>query len=453
MNITREQIDELNAVVKIALSPEDYQPKVEKALKEHAKKANIPGFRPGKVPAGLIKKMYGKSVLADEVNRLLYDTIYDYIQKEQLDILGNPMPKNDTEVNWDNPSAMEFNYRLGLAPKFDVKLSADKSFDYLTIKVDDEMVNEQVKSMRERYGKIVQAEVSQEDDMLMGEFEQLDSDGNAVEGGIKKSSTVFISRIEDEATKKSLLGLKKGDTINLSPRKVWSDNAVLGRMLGIDEAIAKDLNASFKFTVSDISRVEPADLNQEFFDKIYGEGKVTSEEQMREKIVEEIKAYYNNESERKFFNDAVEYLLNEININLPDEFLKTWMLSVSEKPITPEQLEADYPSYTKGLKWQLIENKIVKDHDLQATSEDLLDFTKQYLRERFMSYGHFNVTDEELNQTARKVLQNQEEARKLYDQIIVKKIQELFKKTFKLVEKELPQKEFFDVIYKQEHTH
>ncbi len=453
MNIIKEQIDELNAIVKIALSPEDYQPKVEKALKEHAKKANIPGFRPGKVPAGIIKKMYGKSILADEVNRLLYDSIYEYIEKEKLEILGNPMPKNDTEVNWDNPSSMEFNYRLGLAPKFDVKLSADKSFDYLTIKVDDEMVNEQVKSMRERYGKIVQAEVSQDDDMLMGEFEQLDADGNAVEGGIKKSSTVFIRRVEDEATKKTLIGLNKGASLKLDPRKVWSDVTVLARMLGVDEAIAKDLNANFKFTVNDISRVEPADLNQEFFDKIYGEGNVTSEEQMREKIVAEIKSYYNNESERKFFNDAVEHLMNEINFNLPDEFLKSWMLTVSEKPVTPEQLEADYPSYTRGLKWQLIENRIVKDHDLQATSEDLLDFTKQYLRERFMSYGHFNVTDEELNQTARKVLQNQEEARKLYDQIIVKKMQELFKKTFKLVEKELPQKEFFDVIYKQEHTH
>jgi trigger factor len=453
MNITKEQIDELNAVVKIALSPEDYQPKVEKALKEHAKKANIPGFRPGKVPAGIIKKMYGKSILADEVNRLLYDSIYEYIEKEKLEILGNPMPKNDTEVNWDNPSSMEFNYRLGLAPKFEVNLSANKSFDYITIKVDDEMVNEQIKSMRERYGKIVQAEVSQEDDMLMGEFEQLDADGNSLEGGIKKSATIFIRRVEDEATKKSLIGLKKGDSLNLDPHKVWADNAVLARMLGVDEAIAKDLNANFKFTVNDISRVEPADLNQEFFDKIYGEGNVTSEEQMREKIVAEIKAYYNNESERKFFNDAVEYLMNEINFNLPDEFLKSWMLTVSEKPVTPEQLEADYPSYTRGLKWQLIENKIVKDHNLQATSEDLLDFTKQYLRERFMSYGHFNVTDEELNQTARKVLQNQEEARKLYDQIIVKKMQELFKKTFKLVEKELPQKEFFEVIYKQEHTH
>lgn len=453
MNITKEQIDELNAVVKIALSPDDYQPKVEKAIKEYAKKANIPGFRPGKAPAGIIKKMYGKAILADEVNRLLFDSIYEYIEKEKLEILGNPMPKNDTEVNWDNPSNMEFNYRLGLAPKFEVKLSADKSFDYITIKVDDEMVNEQIKYMRERYGKIVQAEESQEDDMLMGMFEQLDADGNVLEGGIKKSSTIFIRRVEDEATKKSLIGLKKGDTINLNPHKVWADNAVLARMLGVEEAIAKDLNGNFKFTVNDISRVEPADLNQEFFDKIYGEGNITSEEQMREKIIAEIKAYYNNESERKFFNDVVTYLMNEINFNLPDEFLKSWMLTVSEKPVTPEQLEADYPSYTRGLKWQLIENKIVIDHNLQATSEDLLEFTKQYLKERFMSYGHFNVTDEELNQAVRKVLQNQEEARKLYDQIVVKKMQELFKKTFKLVEKELPQKEFFEVIYKQEHTH
>lgn len=453
MNIVKEQIDELNAIVKIALSPDDYQPKVEKAIKEHAKKANLPGFRPGKVPAAIIKKMYGKSILAEEVNRILYDSIYNYIEQEKLEILGNPMPKNDTEVNWDNPSNMEFNYRLGLAPKFEVKLSSDKSFDYFIIKVDDEMVNNELKSIRERYGKIVPAEISQEDDMLMGEFEQLNADGSILEGGIKKTSTIFIKRINDEVTKKSLVGLKKGDTIEIDPRKIWTDTTVLARMLGVDENIAKDLSGKFKFTVNDISRVEPAELNQEFFDKIYGEGNVTSEEQMREKIISEIKAYYNDESERKFFNDVVDYLMHEINFNLPDEFLKSWMLTVSEKPITPEQLEADYPAYARGLKWQLIENKIVKEHNLQGTSDELLDFTKQYLKERFISYGHINVTDEELNQTARKVLQNQEEARKLYDQLIVKKMQELFKKTFKLVEKELPQKEFFEVIYKHEHTH
>jgi trigger factor len=448
MNITKEQIDELNAIVKIALSPEDYQPKFEKAIKDYAKKVNIPGFRPGKVPAGIIKKMYGKSILADEVNRLLYDSIYDYIENEKIEILGNPIPKNDTEVNWDNPSTMEFNYRLGLAPKFEVKLSADKTFDYYTIKLDDEMVNGELKSLRERYGKIGQAEISQEDDMLMGEFEQLDADGNVVDGGIKKTSTVFIRRIEDDATKKSLIGLKKGDSIILDPHKIWTDVATLARMLGVDNAIAKDLNTKFKFTVNDISRIEPAELNQELFDKVYGEGKITSEEQLREKIVEEIKSLYSYQSESKFFNDVVENLMNEINFELPDEFLKTWMLTVSEKPITPEQLESDYPSYKKGLKWQLIENKIVKDYNLQVSSEELLDFTKQYFKEQFMSYGHFNVTDEELNQTARKVLQNQEEARKLYDQILVKKMKELFKKTFKLVEKELPQKEFVEVVFK-----
>lgn len=448
MNITKEQIDELNAIVKIALSPEDYQPKFEKAIKDYAKKVNIPGFRPGKVPAGIIKKMYGKSILADEVNRLLYDSIYDYIENEKIEILGNPIPKNDTEVNWDNPSTMEFNYRLGLAPKFEVKLSADKTFDYYTIKLDDEMVNGELKSLRERYGKIGQAEISQEDDMLMGEFEQLDADGNVVDGGIKKTSTIFIRRVEDDATKKLLIGLKKGDSIILDPHKIWTDVATLARMLGVDDKIAKDINSKFKFTVNDISRIEPAELNQELFDKVYGEGKITSEEQLREKIVEEIKSLYSYQSESKFFNDVVENLMNEINFELPDEFLKTWMLTVSEKPITPEQLESDYPSYKKGLKWQLIENKIVKDYNLQVSSEELLDFTKQYFKEQFMSYGHFSVTDEELNQTAIKVLQNQEEARKLYDQILVKKMKELFKKTFKLVEKELPQKEFVEVVFK-----
>jgi len=447
MNITKEQIDELNAIVKVALSPEDYQPKFEKAVKDYAKKINLPGFRPGKVPASIIKKMYGKSILADEVNRLLYDSIYDYIKKENIEILGNPIPKNDTEVNWDNPSTMEFNYQIGLAPKFEVKLSPDKTFDYYTIKVDDKMINEELKSLTERFGKYVKQEVAQEKDILMGKFEQLDADGNIVDGGIKNTSTIFISTVKDDATKKSLIGLKKGDSVILEPQKIWTDNYTLARNLGINDKIAKKLNSKFKFTVIDISGLEPSELNQELFDKVYGEGKITSLEQLKERIVEEIKSFYSYHSDNKFFNDVVEYLMNEINFELPDEFLKTWLLAVSEKPITPEQLESDYPSYKKGLKWQLIENKIVKDYNLQVSSEELLDFTKKYLKDQLLSYGYFHVKDEELNQQARELLLNKEEARELYDQILVKKMKEFFKKTFKLVEIELPENEFFDKVF------
>jgi trigger factor len=446
MNITKEQIDELNAIVKIALSPEDYQPKFEKAVKDYAKIVNLPGFRPGKVPASIIKKMYGKSILAEEVNRLLYDSIYDYIENEKIEILGNPIPKNDTEVNWDNPSTMEFNYQLGLAPKFEVKLSAEKTFDYYIIKVDDKMINEELKSLTERFGKYVKLEVSQEKDILMGEFEQLDADGNIVDGGIKITSSIFIRTVKDDATKKSLIGLKKGDSVILEPQKIWTDNSTLARNLGINDKIAKELNSKFKFTVIDISGLEPAELNQELFDKVFGKGKITSEEQLRERIVEEIKSLYSYHSDNKFFNDVVEHLMNEINFELPDEFLKTWMLTVSEKPITPEQLESDYPSYKKGLKWQLIENKIVKDYNLQVSSEELVDFTKQNFKDQFISHGDSNISDEALTKIARELLLNKEEARKLYDQILVKKMKEFFKKTFKLVEKELQENEFFDKV-------
>lgn len=448
MNISKEQIDELNAVVNIELKPDDYREQVEKTLKNYAKKAQMPGFRPGKVPYGMVKKMYGKSVMAEEINKILSDSLYKYLNENKLNILGNPLPKTDDQpVNFDEGQEFKFSYDIGLAPEFEVKLDPGKSFNYYLIKADDELINEQVNSIRERYGKLIQPEVSEESDMLTGDFTQLDPSGNVLEDGIKKSSSIFLRKIKDEKVKKSLTGLKVGDKTKVNPKDIW-ETEELTKMLGVSSEIATDFNSEFEFTVTGINRLEPAELNQELFDKIYGEGAVTSEEEFRNKIAEELRNYYRADADKKLFNDITEYLINELKLSLPDEFLKRWMMTASEKPITIDEINKDYDNYSKGIKWQLIENKIIKENNITVTPEEVQEFTKHLLRQRFASYGQGNPDEKILEETSKKLLQNKEEAQKIYEQLFGTKIMELFKKTFKLVNKELPIKDYIETVYK-----
>lgn len=289
MNVTQENIDGLNAVLKVKVVSEDYQPKVESTLKTYQKKANIPGFRPGKVPAGLIKKMHGKAILVESINQLLQDTVSKYIKENSLDLLGQPLPKNDGQtVDWDNQQEFEFSYEMGLAPKFDLSLSAKDKFVYSTVKIDDELINKYVTDIAKRYGKVENIEVAEEADLLNGDFVELKENGEISEGGIfKAGSALFPNRVKDEAVKKSLIGLKKEDKVVIDAQKI-SDNALdLAGTLGITKEQAEALTSKFQFTVKSITRHLPADINQEMFDKVYGPGVVNSEEEFRTKIKEE----------------------------------------------------------------------------------------------------------------------------------------------------------------------
>jgi trigger factor len=443
MNITQENIDELNAILKVKVVAEDYLPKVEGALKTYQKKANIPGFRPGKVPSGMIKKMYGKSIMVDEINKLLNDSLYNYINENKLDVLGNPLPKADTDVDFDNQKDFEFIYEMGLAPKFNLELSAKDKFTYTTVKIDDDLVNKYTTDIAKRYGKVEQVELSAEGDLLNGDFVELDANGEILAGGIFKTSSVFTDRLKDE-TKKAFIGLKKDDKVVVDAQKISENATDLAAMLGVDKAVAETLTSKFQFTVKGISRLAASEINQEMFDKIYGPGAVNSEEEFKAKIREELSAMFVNDSERKFYNDVVDYLMNKVNFNLPTEFLKRWIVAVNEKPVTLDQVDAEFDNYAKGLKWQLIENKIIRENNIAVTNEEVVEHTKNLILQQFGKMAQSPMSDADLEDTAKRVLANQEEAKKLYEQVYGQKVMTLFKTTFTLENKEVAYDDFFN---------
>jgi len=443
MNITQENIDELNALLKVKVVADDYLPKVEGALKNYQKKASVPGFRPGKVPAGMIKKMYGKSIMVDEINKLLNDSLYNYINENKIEVLGNPLPKADSNVDFDNQQDFEFIYEMGLAPKFNLEISGKDKITYTTIKIDEDLVTKYVTDIAKRYGKVEQVEVSSEGDLLNGDFVELDANGEILAGGIFKSSSVFIDRVKEE-TKKAFIGLKKEDKIIVEAQKLTENTVDLAAMLGIDKTVAETLTSKFQFTVKGISRLAASEINQELFDKIYGPGAVNSEEEFKAKIREELSNMFVNDSERKFYNDVVDYLMGKVNFNLPTEFLKRWIVAVNEKPVTLEQVDSEFDNYAKGLKWQLIENKIIKDNNITVTNEEVTEHTKNLILQQFGKMAQNPMSDEELNDTAKRVLANQEEAKKLYEQVYGQKVMTLFKTKFTLENKEVAYDDFFN---------
>jgi trigger factor len=445
MNITQENIDELNAVLKVKVVAEDYLPKVEGALKNYQKKATIPGFRPGKVPTGVIKKMYGKSVMVDEINKLLSDSLHKYINENKIEILGNPLPKVDekTVIDWDNQKEFEFMYEMGLAPKFEVELSPKEKFTYQTVKIDDELVNKYVSDIAKRYGKVEQVEVAAEGDLLNGDFVELDSNGEILPGGVFKTSSVFLDRVKPEA-KKAFIGLKVGDKTVVNAQELTANAVDLAAMLGLEKAAAESFSSKLQFTVKGISRLAASEINQELFDKIYGPGNVTTEEEFRSKIREELSGMFVNDSERKFYNEVVDRLMSKVNFSLPSDFLKRWIVAVNEKPVTPEQVDAEFDGYAKGLKWQLIENKIIKDNNISVTNEEVMNHTKNLILAQFGKMQQMPMSDEDLANTAKRVLGNEEEAKKIYEQVYGQKVMTLFKSKFTLENKEVAYDEFFN---------
>ncbi|GAA0876652.1 trigger factor [Wandonia haliotis] len=444
MNVIRENVDALNAVLKVQIAPEDYLGKVEKALEDYRKRANIPGFRKGKVPMGLVKKQYGKGVLAEELNKTVNEALYNYLNAEKVEILGNPIPKYDAEVkgDWDNPSDFEFQYEIGLTPEFEIKLSGRNKFDYVKVKTDDKLVDQQIDDLRRRYGKLIAGEEVTGTELVLGQFVELDENGEIKEGGVMNSSTVSIEFVEDKATLKELKGKKVGDKLVVDPAKLAKGEADLAAMLGVTKEDLPNLNDKFQFTINEIRKMEMAELNQELFDKLFGEGEVKSEAEMRERISNDMNGMFDGDSDRLFTRKVYDHLIEKTEMALPDEFLKRWIKMSNQKEITDEQIEAEYDEYAKGLRWQLIQGKLFKDNEVKINPDEALEFTKSLLVSQYAQYGIPAPEDNELTESARKVLANQEEANRVYDMLAERKLTELFKGIVKLNEKEVSYDEF-----------
>ncbi len=450
MNISQEKIDKLNAIVTINIKPEDYQQRVDKAIKDHAKKAKIPGFRPGMVPPAHIKKMYGKSILVDEVNNLLSDSLNNYINEQQLEVLGQPLPKMDDskEYNWDFADDFEFNYEVGLAPEFDIDFSSKDKVTQYVIKADKDTLAARIANIRKSYGKMTNPDVSADGDVLYAELVQLSPDGSVFEGGISNTTSVRLDQVQDEKVKKSLIGLKKGDEVTLDIQKAYHNDATrIAAILKVDEDTAAEVKSNFRLSVKNVNRLEESDLNQEFFDKLFGEGKITTEEEFRAEITNELEAMYEQDSERKLQNDLYKLSIDKAKFELPDEFLKRWLKATNEK-LTEEELVGGYNDFAQNLKWTLLENKIIKDNKIEIKYEEVFAAAKQRLDAQFRMYSPQPLSDEQLGQYTVQYLQNKDEANKIFEEVKAVRVLDYLKSIVTLDKKEVSAKDFAELAEK-----
>ena len=444
MNISKKDISPLNAELSITLAPTDYESKVENAIKKVQKQAAMPGFRAGKVPVGLIKKQHGKSILVDEINKILNQTLYNYINENKIEILGNPMPKEETKIDFDNQKEWTFNYEIGLTPQFDVKLDTSQSFVYNTVKIDEELVEKYLKDVKRNYGKPSNPEVAEEKDVLYIDIVELDSENNIVAGGVFKSTSIGIDRLKNEAAKAKLTGAKKEDKIIINANELYDSAVDKSISLGIDKEVAENFSANLQLTVRNIARMEDAELNQELFDKLYGAGTINSIEEFKEKIKGELGLMFAQDTDRKFVEGVEKTLVEKLNITLPDDFLKRWLMAVNEKPLTKEQLEAEYPSYAKNMQWKLIENKIIKNNNIAVTPDEAKEEASNYVRSQFARYGQA-PEETEVAKIVDGILSKEQEAQKIFEGLYSKKVLDVLKTSCKLDTKEISYNEFFGI--------
>jgi trigger factor len=443
MNVIREDLNKMSALLTVQVSPEDYKPKVSAALAKYQKQATVPGFRPGKVPMSYVQKQYGKALLAEELNKMVNDSLYGYIQENKIEILGNPIPKEDREVKGDfnNPGDFEFVYEIGLTPEININLEKEK-FDYVKVKIDADLVNKQVDDIRRRYGKLVASEKVGDTDLILAQFVELNDDDSIKAGGIMHSSTISMEFVEDKKTKKELTGKAIGDKVIVNPTHVSRDGKDTAALLGITEEQLAETSDKFQMTINEIRHMELAELNQELFDKLFGEGTISSEEELKARVSEDLEKMFANDSDRLLTKVVYENLVEKTAVELPNDFLKRWIQMSNEKPISMEEIEAQYDGYEKGMKWQLIQGHIFKANNLKVEQAEVIEFTKRLLVDQYAQYGIPAPEDKELTMSAVQVLGNKEESARVYDMLAEVKLTQYFKSTVKLNNKEVSYDDF-----------
>lgn len=439
MNITRENIDTLNAVVKVDISKDDYSDKVEKILSDYRKTANIPGFRKGHVPMGMVKKQYGKAVLIDEVNKLLQDALGKYLVEEKLDVLGNPLPKAQDNLDW-NADNFSFEFELGLAPEFEVSLKSKKPITHYNIVADDKMINDQVKHIQKQYGKIVAKKEVAESDEITGVFKNEDKN-------IENSTTITLDKFKGKATAKKFIGAKVGDVITLKTKGLFDNDHDLMNYLKVPHDDAHGLEIEVTFEITEVNARELADLDQEFFDKLFGKGNVTSVTELKAKIKEDAEKQFVQQSDQKLLNDVTEYLVENTKFDLPASFLQKWIQTAGEEMLDEAQAKEEYEKSEKSMRYQLIEGKLITENNLQVNFDELKDFSKQMIKGQMAQFGQMNPSEKELDDIAARVLSNQEEVKRLSEQLTSQKLLAFYKENANLKVKELSYDNFVKEVY------
>lgn len=439
MKIERSEMKDLQAVVTMTVEPADYKEQVEKELKDLRHKVNMPGFRPGMVPAGLVKKMYGKGVLADTLNKVIGEQLSKYIDDEKLNVLGDPLPNDEKtpDMDLDNQDTFTFAFDIAVAPDFDAKLTAKDKIKHYNITVTDEMVDNQVKSYADRFGDYVEADKVEASDMLKGKMVE------AKEGGLEKEDAVLTpAYIKDKKIQKLFIGKKIGDVITFDPAKAYENEAEIASLLGVKKEELDAHKGDYNFTIASITRHVPAKIEAELFAKIYGENAPKDEAEFRAKVKAEIQSNMDEDSKYKFGLDTKEAILKKVaKMELPAEFLKRWV-KATNKEMKEEDLERDFPKMLDELKWHLAKDQLMKHFDIKVEQDDVKAYAREVARMQFLQYGLMHIEDQYLDNFANEMLKKEDQLRGIIERVAENKIYEALKGVAKIEEKEISHEDF-----------
>ncbi|MDB9966599.1 trigger factor [Flavobacteriaceae bacterium] len=438
MKVSKKDIDKLNSVLSVSIEKTDYESKVEEVIKDYKKKANIPGFRKGHTPIGLIKKQYGISVKVDEINKLMQKGLSDYLGDEKLDILGNPLPvkKNDLDWNADN---ITFDFEIGLSPEFEVSLKNKKAISSYEIDVDKKMIDDQLKNIQNQYGKLIAKTKIEDGFEINGKFinEEFEVDN---------TSNFKLKDIKGKSNKESLKKLNIGDSIDLKTKDLFDKDSDLSFHLKTNDD-NKDKVKSIKFLLNEINEREPADLNQDLFDKLFGKDAIKSVTELKNKLKSDAESNFINQTDQKLLNDVTEYLIDNTKFDLPVNFLKKWMQTAGENRLDEKEAALEYEKSEKGLRYQLIESKIVKDNDIKIDHDQIKDFSKDLIKTQMKQYGQNNPEEKELESISQRILSNKDEVKRISDQLLSKKLIDLFKSNLKFKNNKVSYEKFIEMAY------
>ncbi len=456
MNITKESTGELTATIKMEITPEDYREVVTKNLKDYQRKANIPGFRPGKVPFGMVKKMFGKAVIAEEVNKLLSEHLSGYMTDEKLDVLGNPLPNKEKTkpAQFEDGETFEFFFDLGLAPDFTLNLGPELEIENYQIQIDNKMVDGYIEDTRKRNGNYTHPEVAGDEDMISGEVTELAADGTPVDGSEPKKIFFSLDKISNKKAKEKLMALKQEEIFVFKPLELFGSAEEASKQLSLPADTLSNPDLSYSFKVEEITHVEPAELNAEFFAKVYPDETIETEEDFRERVRRDAAASFSGETDKLLFQDITKALIENTGMNLPDEFLKRWLYEHDENKITEEEIKKNYPSFAKSMKWQLIENKVIKENDIEVKDEEIRGYIRSYMLRQVSQ----EFVDPEMAKKYETIvdafMQNKEQVQKINDQLFDAKLMGLFKEKVTLKPVAVSYEEFIKLASaKHDHDH
>jgi trigger factor len=438
MKVSKKDIDKLTSVLSVSIEKTDYESKVEEVLKDYKKRANIPGFRKGHTPIGLIKKQYGISVKVDEINKLIQKGLSDYLGDEKLDILGNPVPVEKNDLDW-NADKITFDFEIGLSPEFEVSLKNKKAINSYEIDVDKKMIDDQIKNIQNQYGKLIAKTKIEDGFEINGKFMNEEFE-------VDNTSNFKLKDIKGKSNKESLRKLSIGDSIDLKTKDLFDKDSDLSFHLKTNDD-NKDKVKSITFLLNEINKREPADLDQDLFDKLFGKDAIKSVTELKNKLKSDAESNFINQTDQKLLNDVTEYLIDNTKFDLPDNFLKKWMQTAGENRLDEKKAAMEYEKSEKGLRYQLIESKIVKDNEIKIDHDQIKDFSKDLIKTQMKQYGQNSPEEKELESISQRILSNKDEVKRISDQLLSKKLIDLFKSNLKFKNNKVSYEKFIEMAY------